>query len=51
MERLLNWKLFPLRHCEESLMENLALGDRLTIMVSRVESVQAKPDVVISVTV
>ena len=40
----LKLKRFPLRHCVESLMENLALGERFTITVSAisqsVESVQ-----------
>ena len=51
VERLLNWKLFPLTHCVVSLMENLGLGDRLTMMFLVVESAQVNPDVAISVTV
>ena len=48
LERLLNWKEFPLRHCEESLMENLALGERLTVMSCFVVSEQPRFEVAMS---
>ena len=51
VERLFNWKLFPLRHCVVSLMENLALGERSTMTFLDRESAQAKAEVATSVTV
>jgi len=48
--RLLNWKEFPLRHCVESLMENLAFGERLTVTVLVMESAHANPEVAMSIT-
>ena len=51
MERLLNWKELPLRHCVESLMENLAFGERSTTIFLERESIHAKPEVAMSVTV
>ena len=51
VERLLNWKLFPLRHCVVSLMENLALGERSTMIFFDRESAQAKAEVATRVTV
>jgi hypothetical protein len=50
VERLLNWKLLPLIHCVVSLMENLVLGDKLTVMFLDMESAQANPEVAMSVT-
>ena len=49
-ERLSNWKEFPLTHCVESLMENLALGERLTVTGFVTESAHAKLEVAMSVT-
>jgi len=50
-ERLLNWKELPLRHWVESLMENLAFGERLTVIFFLKVSEQPRLEVAMSVTV
>ena len=51
VERLLNWKSFPLRHCVVSLIENLALGESMTVIFLLIESIQPAEEFTIRLTV
>ena len=50
VERFLKTKRLLSKHCELSLMENLAFGERLTIVVLVMESIQPKEEETLSCT-